>query len=88
MQCMFMLSPAAANINASADTFALYVAPNATLYINPGLQVGVLSNVINSGAFGTFKVATVNMLGDIWRNTRPALLFPTNRERMEVHLQV
>ncbi len=60
---------------ASADTFALYIAPNASLYVNGPLQMSIMSKVINSGVFGSVPGSRINMYGNFWRNT-PGASFP------------
>lgn len=57
------------------DTFGVYIPPNATLYVQGNVQMSIMSRVINSGMFGTMQGSTVNMMGNIWRNT-PGASFP------------
>lgn len=54
------------------DTFAFYIAPNGSFYVNNNAQITINTNVINSGTFGTVQGSTVTMLGDKWRNTATA----------------
>jgi gliding motility-associated-like protein/uncharacterized repeat protein (TIGR01451 family) len=63
---LFMSVPASAQ--SAPDTPALYIAPNAAMYVHQQ-SIGVFANVINSGAFGSFKGTTVHMYGGLWRNT-------------------
>jgi gliding motility-associated-like protein len=74
-QVPLLLSSTTAKAQAPKDTIALYISPTASLYVNGKSGVAIFSNVINSGIFGTAKGTTVNMLGDIWRNT-PNASFP------------
>src|SRR6188768_934014 len=69
MQSLVMLSPITAQTGGATEPFALYIAPNAVLYVNNNAAMTVSSNVINSGVFGTVKGVTINMLGNLWRNT-------------------
>lgn len=50
------------------NEFALYLAPNATLYVNNKANLSVFNNVINNGTMGSVKGVTINMYGDRWRN--------------------
>lgn len=71
MQAVFFCITA----QAQSDTFGVYIAPNAAMYVHGPLQVSIMSKVINAGTFGTVKGSTVNMLGDYWRND-PGASFP------------
>ncbi|MEO8174228.1 MAG: gliding motility-associated C-terminal domain-containing protein [Sediminibacterium sp.] len=72
---VMLLSSFILNARNLTDTFALYIAPNGVLYVNPNAQLGIVSGVINAGMFGTVKGTTVQMAGDFWRNT-PGASFP------------
>jgi gliding motility-associated-like protein len=54
------------------DTFGVYIPPNATLYVQGNIQMSIMSRVVNSGTFGTMPGSTVNMMGNLWRNTSGA----------------
>lgn len=69
---LFCTKTAAAN---AVDTFGVYIAPNAVIYANTNAVVSVFSNMINNGTLGSVKGTTINMYGDLWRNT-PTASFP------------
>ncbi len=72
VQGLCLLLPNNANARSVTDTFGLYIAPNAAVYMNNNAQAGVFSNVINSGILGSVQNSMLNMMGDIWRNTGTA----------------
>lgn len=67
LQGVLLLSALAAKAQSNPD-FALYISPNATLYVNNKASLSVFSNVVNNGTLGSVKGVTINMLGDKWRN--------------------
>jgi gliding motility-associated-like protein len=69
MLSLIILSTIHAQTGGATEPVAMYIAPNAVLYVHNNAAVTVSSNVINSGVFGTVKGTTVNMLGNLWRNT-------------------
>jgi gliding motility-associated-like protein/uncharacterized repeat protein (TIGR01451 family) len=66
----------AGSVSASAqtETFGMYVAPNGNFFVNGNAIISIFSNVNNQGAFGSAKGATINLLGDRWRNGASAIM--------------
>lgn len=72
---VLLVLPFMVSARSVADTFALYIAPNAVMYVNGTTQMGVSSVMINAGIFGSGKGTIIHMTGDYWRNT-PNASFP------------
>ncbi len=58
----------------SSEAQSIFIPPEGVLYAHPGDSVGIFSDVINEGSFGSMPGSVVNFLGAKWSNTPTSLL--------------
>jgi gliding motility-associated-like protein len=63
-----------AHAREGVDTFGVTIFSNATIYAHDKSKVGILSDVINNGIFGSVPGSIINMAGSKWTNTNGSSL--------------